>query len=263
MRRRWPLALALSILLVAVLVWLILGALPEEEDETWEQIQETKVLKVCTDPSWPPFEFLAGTGEIEGLDAELAQLLAERLVPGGKAAMVTVGFDSLYDALLAGRCDAVLSALPYDPTLTEDVAYSEAYINSGLVLVVDERSTGIQAVTDLPGHAVGVEWGFVPEGKRRQRLLLGSLELHRYDTAWDALAALQSGAEEAVIVDRISALGYSRECGGIRLSEQPITEVSYVIPVRPDSVRLVKEINRVLCDLRSEGTLADLERKWF
>ncbi len=34
---------------------------------------------------------------------------------------MTVGFDSLYDALLSGRCDAILSALPYEPMRVEDV----------------------------------------------------------------------------------------------------------------------------------------------
>ena len=45
--------------------------------------------------------------------------------------IVPAGFDGLYDALLASRCDAVLSALPYDPLRTEDVVYSVAYLMPG------------------------------------------------------------------------------------------------------------------------------------
>ncbi len=114
----WPLGGLLLAALLALGIWLVVQVWPEAEDLTWQRILETGVMRVCTDPSWPPFEFIdERTGEIKGLDVDLASALAARLRPQGaaiRAEMVPVGFDSLYDALLAGRCDAVLSALPYE-----------------------------------------------------------------------------------------------------------------------------------------------------
>jgi polar amino acid transport system substrate-binding protein len=225
---------------------------------------------VCTDPSWPPFEFIdEGTNQIEGFDIELAKLLAERLVPEGtghptvRAEIVAVGFDSLYDALLAGRCDAVLSALPYEPMRTQDVVYSVAYFNAGLVVVIREDTEDIETLDDLAGKAVGVEWGFVPEGDSRQKGFLRNLGARRYDTADDTLRALHAGEVEAAIVDRITMLAYMRGCQGLRLVGEPIADVNYVIPVRPDSYQLLDEINRVLLEMRADGTLEALETKWF
>jgi ABC-type amino acid transport substrate-binding protein len=233
-------------------------------DPTWERIQESGVLRVCTDPSWPPFEFIEpGTGRIEGFDADLARLLAGRLAPGVRARIVTVGFDSLYDAVLAGRCDAVLSALPYESMRVEDVAYSVAYFNAGLVLVVREGMEDLESLDDLPDRVVGVEWGFVPEGDSHQRLLLRNLGLRRYETGGEALRALQSGAVEAAIVDRITALAYLRDCQGLQIVGKPITDVNYVIPVRPDSFWLLSEIDRVLLEMREDGTLEALQEHWF
>jgi ABC-type amino acid transport substrate-binding protein len=174
-----------------------------------------------------------------------------------------VGFDGLYDALLAGRCDAVLSALPYEPMRTEDVAYSLAYFNAGSVLMTREDTAGIERLDDLVGRVVGVEWGFVPEGDSRQQLFFQSLGLRRYDTAGDVLRALQAGEVEAALVDRITALAFLRDCRGLQIVGQPITDLNYVIPVRPDSFRLLGEINRVLLEMREDGTLEGLQEKWF
>jgi polar amino acid transport system substrate-binding protein len=268
LRGRWPRG-GLAVLLVGLLLflaglWLWRQVLLETVDPTWQRIQETGVLSVCTDPSWPPFEFVdETTGRIEGFDADLARLLAGRLAPGIRSQLVVVGFDSLYDALLAGRCDAVLSALPYEATRTEDVSYSLAYFNAGLVMVTREGTDNLAMLADLADRVVGVEWGFVPEGDSHQRLFLQNLGLRRYDTGEGALRALQSGEVEAVLVDRITALAYIRDCSGVQIVGEPISDVSYVIPLRPDSFRLQDEVNRVLIEMREDGTLQALQEKWF
>ena len=269
---RWWLVVAmlLVVVLAGLALWLLLRVLPEAVDPTWEQIQETGVLRICTDPSWPPFEFIEeGTGELRGFDVDLARHLAERLGRSGEvgqplqAKMVTVGFDSLYDALLSGRCDAVLSALPYEPMRVEDVSYSVAYFNAGLVLVVGEETTEIEALEDTADRVVGVEWGFVPEGDVRQKDFLRNLPLRRYDTAVDTLRALQSGEVEAAIVDRVTALAYMRDCEGLAFAGEPLFDLNYVIPLRPDSVRVREEIDRTLLDMREDGTLEALQDRWF
>lgn len=263
--RGWLLAGGLAaVLLAAAGLWLLLRTLPEAVDPTWERIEETGIVRVCTDPSWPPFEFMdERTGQIVGFDADLGRLLAARLAPNVQARFVTVGFDSLYDALLSDRCDLVLSALPYEPMRTEDVAYSMDYFNAGLVLVAQENTAGIQELADLAGRVVGVEWGFVPEGDSRQRLFFQNLGLRRYDTAEGALQALQSGEVEAVLVDRISALAYLRDCQGLQIVGEPVTDLNYVIPIRPDSFQLLEEVNRVLRELGEDGTLERLQDRWF
>ena len=265
LKRRWW-VIALAAVLVVAASWLLLGSLLEPEDETWTRIQETGVLRICTDPSWPPFESLSPeTGQVEGFDIELARLLAERMAPdlGLRVEVVSVGFDSLYDALLAGRCDAVFSALPYDPLLTRDVAYSMAYFNAGPVLVVRSGTSGIDGVEDLEGRVVGVDWGFVPAGDSRQRDLLRTMPVRRYDTSAGALRALHAGEVEAAIVDRISALDYTRECEGLEFVGEPVQDVNYVIPVRPDSPVLLEKIDEALLEMRQDGTLEALQEVWF
>jgi ABC-type amino acid transport substrate-binding protein len=261
--RRWGLAVLVVLALAAVGLGLWLRSL-QPEDPTWDRMLETGILRVCTDPSWLPFEVAdPTTGRIEGLDADLARLLAERLAPGMRAEFVTVGFDSLYDALMAGRCDAILSALPHDPARTEDVGYSAPYFDAGVVLVAREGTSDIAGLDDLEGRVTGVEWGFVPEGSSRQRLFLSSLRLRRYDSASYVLRALSSGELDAALVDHVSALVFLRQCPGLQIVGEPISGVPYVIPVRPGSTVLLEQINRVLLEMRQDGTLQNLQDKWF
>ena len=259
----WPVVAAVVVLL-AVGAWLLVRTLTKPVDETWERILETRVLRICTDPSWPPFEYIRpGSGQVDGFDIELAGLLAERMAPGLRVEIVSVGFDGLYDALLAGRCDAVLSALPYDPLRTEDVIYSVAYFNAGLVLLTRDDTTGIEGVDDLAGRVVGVDWGFVPQGDSRQRDLLRNLPARRYDTAEGTLRALHAGEVEAAIVDRISALVYTKECEGLRFVGEPLHDVNYIIPVRSDSFTLHEKIDEALLEMREDGTMEALQERWF
>jgi ABC-type amino acid transport substrate-binding protein len=261
-RRRFALLL-LALLLALAALWLLLRELGPEEDPTWARIVETGVLRVCTDPSWPPFESIeAESGAIVGFDVELAERLAQRLAPGVQVRLISVSFDSLYDALLASRCDVVLSALPYEPARTRDVVYSVAYFNAGLVLVVPQGSE-IENLWDLAGHGVGVEWGFVSEGNSRQRSFLQGLDPRRYETAVAALRALQAGEVDAALVDRVTAVGYVRTCAALRIVGDPLSDVNYVIPTRLDSPQLLEEINRVLLEMRQDGTLQTLQEQWF
>jgi polar amino acid transport system substrate-binding protein len=278
-RRWWLVVTLVMVLVMGVGLWIIFRSLREEEDKTWERILRTGVLPICTDPSWPPFEFYGGdTGQIVGFDRDLADLLAQGFsasvgtqsvgaesvgADSVRVQIVTVAFDSLYDALLSGRCDVVLSALPYESFRTQDVAYSMAYFNAGLVLVVREDTTEIQGLPDLEDRVVGVEWGFVAEGDARQMRLLRTLGLRRYTTPADALRAVHSGEVDVALVDHISALEYLRECEGLQIAADPITHVDYVMPVRPDSHRLLGEIDRLLLEMRGDGTLSMLEDRWF
>lgn len=235
----------------------------EEKDHTWAVIQQTGLLRVGMDASYPPFEEIdEATGELRGYDVELAREIGRRL--GLEVQFINIGFDGLYDALITKKVDAVISALPYDPLRTQDVFYTMSYFNAGLVLVVEESETEIESVDDLSGRTLGVEWGSDGDAEGRRLVKkLDSLTLHSYPTPLDTLWGLKNGEVEAVLVDAVSAYHFIKYEGAVKIVDKPVSDESYVIAVGPTSTELLSALNAVLLALRNDGTLTRLRDEWF
>lgn len=264
------LSAVLALAVIGLMAWLMLMQLGEVEDETWERIQREGLMRVGMDASWPPFEYIDNDGQIVGLDVDLARAVGQRL--GVEVELVNVGFDSLYDALYVGRFDTIVSALPYDPLLYGDVAYSISYFNAGQVLVVrsDETEIGesanqqISKVNGLSGKRLGVELASEGDvvGRRLEKKTEG-LELEHYMTPQDVLRALEDGEIEAAVVDAVSAHQFMATEGGVQVVGDPLTDELYVIAVRLESPLLLRAINEALVEMREDGTVERLQEKWF
>jgi ABC-type amino acid transport substrate-binding protein len=247
-------ALAVLTLLALAVWWLY-----RPTDDTLAEIQRRGVLRVGLDASFPPFETLDADGQIIGLDVDIGRAIAADL--GVKAEFVNIGFDGLYDALLAHRVDLILSGLPYDPRLTQDVAYSRHYFNAGQMLVVRKDDNRINAVKDLAGHVIAVEWGSQADMEaRRLAQDVTGLTLLRRDSAADALDALFNDQADAAIVDAVSgARAFPR---GLKI----ITYVSddwYVAAVDIDSPTLLEAVNQALLGLEQSGDMAKMQAHWL
>jgi ABC-type amino acid transport substrate-binding protein len=245
-----------------------------EDDGTLDRVQATGVLRVGLVASFPPFESLDEAGNVVGFDADLARAIAATL--GAEPVFVNIGFDGLYDALLAGRVDVVISGLPYDPRRTQDVIYSPPYFNAGQVLVVRAGDTAIdESDLDterlLTGRTVAVEWGSLADMEARQlKQTIGDLETLPQPTAQEALNALVADQADAAIADAVSVYqfishgdAYPGEGGGEVQIVKMLTDEPYVIASRFKSRQLAEAINDALTELRKSGVLDALRAEWF
>ena len=258
-RRFYVLRFTFYIFCVVLLIALAAWWLYRPTDDTLAEIQRRGVLRVGLDASFPPFETLDDDGQIIGLDVDISRAIAADL--GVKAEFVNIGFDGLYDALLAHRVDLILSGLPYDPRLTQDVAYSRHYFNAGQMLVARRDDTRINAIKDLAGHVLAVEWGSQADMEaRRLTQNVTGLTLLRRDSAADALDALFKDQADAAIVDAVSGVrAFPR---GLKI----ITYVSddwYVAAVDIDSPALLEAVNKALLRLEQSGDMAKMQARWL
>ncbi len=231
------------------------------EDVTWQAMQRRGSWRVGMDPSFPPFEMLDENGQPVGLDVDLAQAMAQEW--GLELEIVALGFDGLVDALLAGKIDSVVSALPYDPRLTEDIAYSPPYFEAGVRLVTPQGSP-IQGVQALAGKRVAVEWGSAGDGVgRRLRREEPSIQLVQRPTPQEAVAALLSGEADALLIDGVT-LGLAQAQGApLQAVGPPLESEPYVIAVPLDAPILQERVREALEGLAQSGALARLEARWF
>ncbi|MCG3206971.1 MAG: Membrane-bound lytic murein transglycosylase F [Anaerolineae bacterium] len=253
-RRKWVLAgLALVVTAIGLLAWWLWP----RDDGTLAEIHRRGTLRVGLDASFPPFEAITANGQIEGLDVDIARAIAADL--GVQAELVNIGFDGLYDALLARRADVVISGLPYDPRWTQDVAYTRNYFNAGQVLVVAPGSPAIASTADLAGHTVAVEWGSQADMEaRRLAKEQPTLTLLRQPTAADAVAALLAGQADAAIIDAVTA----QSATGLTIVTY-LTDEWYAAAVHIQSRDLLNAINQSLTRLAESGQMAKIQARWL
>lgn len=248
--------LALLVVAIAALVW---AGQQKPPDPYLRMIMDSGTLRVGMDPTYPPFDTVQG-GIVGGYDAGLAQAIAGDL--GVKVAYKTLALDTLYDALLSGNVDMIISAQPLIPERQRDVRYSVPYYQSGQMLVVRPGEAGVTSVAGLRGKKVGVELGSNAdtEARRLQRTTAAGMQLHSiYRTPQEALDALTLGKEDAAITDNLSVQTYlAAHPGSIAALAPPITDELYVIvmPVRADTLAAL--VNATIERLRASGELARL-----
>lgn len=259
-----------ALLLVVALVWtggldvgLWVDRLLGRQDGTWAAMQERGSWRVGMDPSFPPFNQLDEQGAVVGYDADLARAIAEAW--GLELEIVPLGYDSLLDALKAGRIDSVVSAVPYDPRGTRDYGFSPAYFEAGVRLAVRAGSpiTGVAALP--PAALVAVEWGSMGDmvGRRLQRAGT-AIQLSPYATPDEAVAALaEDPTVTALLVDQVSL----RQAQGRGLAIQavgPALESNPYVIVAPLTATVLRErIATALADLQTRGAFTELEARWF
>ena len=250
-----PYFMIVILIIVASALWWLLAP---GDDGALAEIQRRGMLRVGLDASFPPFEAIDSKGQIVGFDVDLAQAIAADLAV--ELELVNIGFDGLYDALLARRADVIISGLPYDPRWTEDVAYTVNYFNAGQVLVMP-KAEAISAIEDLAGRTVAIEWGSQAdmEGRRLARDL-PDLTLLRQATAAEAITAVLNGQADAAIVDAVS--GLSVAANEIKIVTH-LTDEWYAAAVHIESQALLEVINQTLTRLEESGQMAEIQARWL
>ena len=259
------------LVLILLAYWVIANSAPTpppKPDATWTHIVATGVFRIGIDPSFPPFESDDGKGNLSGLDIALAhdmvQDWSKEIVTNTiRVQYVYTGFDGLYDALKAGQFDAILSALPYDPSKTEDVNFSHSYFDGGPLIVVRAGDTRTKSWYDLASKRIGVELGSNGDSFARKWERRLKYDLREYNTPVDALRALRAGSLDAVFTDAITFDDFAKTESGLKMVGDPLSNDLYVIAVRKDAPTLLAQINAVIDAMKRGGRLERLQKEWF
>ncbi|MBC7237867.1 MAG: amino acid ABC transporter substrate-binding protein [Chloroflexi bacterium] len=234
-----------------------------QEDQIWARIQREGLLRVGMDASYPPFEEALEEGQFVGLDVDLAQALAARW--GVQVLLVNVHFDGLYDALKAGKFDLIISALPYDRTMTRDLLYSNSYFDAGQVLLMRSDRDDIRKIDGLEGARVAVELG--SEGHHLAHQLSRDKALNLYIEARreleEATELVLDGEADVLICDRVTAYGLLRNRPSLRLASLALTSEPFVIAAPMGAYTLMEQVNAALAEWQANRTLETLKARWL
>ncbi len=170
-------------------------------------------LVSCIDIPYPPQEFFDAAGNPTGSDVDIANEIAKRL--GLTPLIENSIFDTIIEAVNAGKCDIIVSAQNIND---ERLAVVDMipYFQAGQAFVVAKGNpAGIHAALDLCGKKVGVEQGtteadyvkgtsdYAGAGLNKECTDAGKAAavLTEYTKDSDALLALAAGQEDAYFAD--------------------------------------------------------------
>ncbi|MCB9418766.1 MAG: amino acid ABC transporter substrate-binding protein [Ardenticatenaceae bacterium] len=231
------------------------------EYTTWKRIEQTGVLRVGLDPTYPPFEVVDDSG-LQGLDVDLAQAIAADL--GLEAEFVYFGYDGLYDALATEQVDVLASALVIAPERMRDFAYTEPYFNAGEILIVPQSETEIAGMKDLNGRTLAVELGALGHVEANTwAKRLSNLTILPLGSAADAVTAVAQNQAGAALVDAISGQLALQEQPSLKRLPDPVTVEPFALVVRIDDESLLEKLNESLENLSKSGQLQNIIDKWL
>ena len=231
-----------------------------QEQNAWERIQESGILRVGLDPTYPPFEVLAEDG-VAGIDVELTQAISEDL--GLQVEFTFFGYDGLYDALATNQVDVLASALVISIDKTRDFAYTTSYFNAGQVLV-SQVEFPLADASSLGNRSMAVELGAQGhvEATIWERQVTG-LAIKPYPSVDEALDALSRGDVDAALVDHIGALLYIGQNRNLVFAPDPVTDEPFALVVLAGQEKLLDVLNESLAKLSKNNQVQLILDRWL
>jgi polar amino acid transport system substrate-binding protein len=147
---------AATVLVAAVIAGSVSGAVsPTAAIQPPASIASSGTLRLCVDVSYPPAEYYAKNGSTPlGTDIAMSQQIGRLF--GVKVQFVNTPFSSIIAALLAKKCDAVVSALTDTPERRKQVAFVDYLKVNSAFLVTPGNPKGIHKIGDLCGKAIAI-----------------------------------------------------------------------------------------------------------
>jgi polar amino acid transport system substrate-binding protein len=228
-------------------------------------VKEAGRVVFCADLGYPPMESLQGSRPV-GADIDIGSAIARSM--GVKAQFRNVGFDGIIAALLAKKCDAILSGMTDTAQRRQQVDFTD-YLVVGMSLMVKKgnprRVTGLAS---LSGLRVAAQVGTVEKdaltalNKRlaKQHRKLVVIRLFNKDS--DAAAALFTGKVDAYFSDDPPVGYYVKQSGGkFEVAAKKIQAAPYGIATRKHDP-LGRAVKRSIAQLYANGTMRSILAKW-
>jgi len=234
-------------------------------DPVWAQMQETGTMIVGTSADYPPFEYYTKDFQLDGFDIALIKAIGQKL--GLTVEIKDMAFDGLGNALQVNQINVAIAALAVTEQREEVADFSHIYfISTDAALAANDSSIMINSADDLMPYQIGVESGSIYENFVQTNFInterKPASSLHVYPRMDQALAELESGVTDLVLLDKAAAEVAVAE-RGFKIAGSDHNQLQLAMAMPQDSFMVQSEINRALAELQADGTVAELVKTYF
>jgi polar amino acid transport system substrate-binding protein len=217
------------------------------------------VLKVATDATFAPFETTDDKGNLIGFDIDLMNAVAKKA--GIEFQWENVPFDSVLAGLAACQYDVAIAAISVDEDRKASMLFSDAYLDAGLIVVVNTATTDINSLADLKGKTVAAQLGTTGEIEAQK---IEGVNYKPYDSYELAFLELTNKGVDAVIADNPVAMGFiGANPDKVKAVGEVFNSTPYAIAICKTNTELQTKINKALKELIDAGYLTELASTWL
>lgn len=224
-----------------------------------------ETVRMATSADYPPYEFrdtASGKDEIIGFDVDIANYIAKEL--GFKLEVKDSDFNGLIPALQTKRVDFVMAGMTPTEERKKNVDFSEIYYEAKNTLVA-KKGTNFTKLEDLAGKKVGVQLGSTQEiaVKDASKTVKG-INILSLNKIGEIIQEIKSNRIEAAVIEDTVAKGYTANNTDLLFNTIPSNpqEAGSAIAFPKGSNR-VEDFNKVIKQMKENGELEKLAKKWF
>ncbi len=261
-----------SIFLISILILIIITGCAQLQQSTsgtsaspvLDRIQQRGSLVVGTMGNMPPLNMTSKDGEIFGLEADLARMLAKAM--NVNVRFVTKPFNELLPALQRGQVDMVISGMTITPERNLKVAFVGPYFISGKAFLTKKANIAYAKKTEDANN------------KNVKLVALKDSTSQAFAEAYlDKTTLLTTGtydeAVEKVLKDEVQAMIADYPICVVSVFRYPeagllsvVTQLTYEpigIALPANDPLLMNWTRNTLDNIEGSGLLDELKLKWF
>ena len=223
-------------------------------------------LTFCSDITYPPEEFYQGT-KPAGSDIDIGTEVAKRM--GKSAKFGNTGFDGIIAALLAKKCDAIISGMNDTPARRKQVAFVD-YLKVGQSFMVKSGNPAkIAGIASIAGKAASVETGTTnkdyldAQSKKLQAQGKKAIKVVTFPKDTDAANALKTGKVDAYFGDApVAAYYIEKDPSSFAIGGTPINPIPIGIAILKSDTALQAAVKQAVSAMYADGTMDTILARW-
>jgi polar amino acid transport system substrate-binding protein len=225
-----------------------------------DNVMKSKTIKIAIPTDYPPYGFVGPDMAPQGLDIEMARLIAAKL--GVKAELIPVSSANRIPYLQTGKADLVISTLGKNAEREKVLDFSAAYAPF-FQAVFAPKSMNIKTYNDLAGKTVAVTRGAM-EDQELNKVIPSGVDIRRFEDNNATIAAYVAGQTQAIAT--------SSSVAGNMIAKNPKIGAEYKLLLKesPCFVGLNKgedalktKVNAIIAEAKKDGTLDKMSKKWL
>ena len=222
---------------------------------------QNKELVVGSSATYRPFAYETPTKEIVGYDIDIIRAVAQKA--GLQIKIVNTPWTGIFAALNNGDVDLVISGVTINDKRKQSYDFTAPYFEARQLIAVNKDST-VKNLKDLSGKKVAVVTGSTADDIASREFGKTNPDIRRFESTPVIISELANGGVDAAIGDNGVIAFRTQEHKQLKtVSDASFPKEYFGIVVKQGNKALLDKLNKGLATAKTDGTYAQIYKKWF